>query len=176
MFNGPGSTTRPQTSKITATRLAEMVWCNIISVLTPEYLLPSQWFRSSLLLIYFLDGPYRCSHCTKVWHKTYWIYDGPLSRSARRRRDFCDGWTTLHNLYSVCVNNSLNRYGLGPAQKLSGSIVWTPIRNVTLQFRERRGAASPCYGNRAENTGLIYEQKPCDPVWFSRRRKSYPVV
>ena len=20
------------------------------------------------------------------------------------------------------------------------------------------------------------EQKPCDPVWFSRRRKSYPVV
>jgi len=31
---------------------------------------------------------------------------------------------------------------LVPAQKLSGSIVWTPIRYVTLQFRDRRGEAS----------------------------------
>ena len=62
-----------------------------------------------------------------------------------------------------------------PAQKLSGSIVWTPIRYVTLQFGDRRGAASPCYRNCAEITVLhMCEQKPY-PVWFSCWCKSYPV-
>ena len=60
-----------------------------------------------------------------------------------------------------------------PAQKLFG-IVWTSIRYVTLQFRDPRGAASPCYRNRAEITVLVCEQKPC-PLWFSRRRKGYPI-
>ena len=52
--------------------------------ITHEYLLPFQEFQSSLLLIYFRDGPNRCSHYTKVWHRTYPICDAPLSRSARR--------------------------------------------------------------------------------------------
>ena len=37
----------------------------------------------SLLLIHFRYGPNTCSHCTKVWHRTYPIC-APLSRSARR--------------------------------------------------------------------------------------------
>ena len=53
-----------------------------------------------------------------------------------------------------------------PAQKLSGSIVWTPIRYVTLQFRDRRGAASLHYRNRAEITVLyMCEQKPYPVVY-----------
>ena len=58
--------------------------------------------------------------------------------------------------------------------KLSG-IMWTPIRYVTLYFGDRRGAASLRYRNRAENTILMCEQKP-DPVRFSCRRKSYPLL
>ena len=41
-------------------------------------------FQSSVLPIYFRDGPNRCSRCTKVWHKTYPLCDAPLSRLARR--------------------------------------------------------------------------------------------
>ena len=53
-----------------------------------------------------------------------------------------------------------------PAQKLSVSIVGTPIRYVTLQFRDRSGAASPCYRNRAEITVLhMCEQKPYPVVY-----------
>ena len=46
-------------------------------------------------------------------------------------------------------------------EKLS-SIVWTPIRYVTLHIRDRRDlrAAPLRYRNRAEFTGLICEQKP----------------
>ena len=45
---------------------------------------------------------------------------------------------------------------------------------VTLHFRDRRGAASLRYRNRAEITVLMCKHKPY-PVWFSCRRKSYPV-
>ena len=49
------------------------------------------------------------------------------------------------------------------------------IRYVTIHFRDRRGAASPPYRNHyAEIMVLMCEQKP-HPVWFSCRRKSYPV-
>ena len=56
-------------------------------------------------------------------------------------------------------------------EKLS-SIVWTPIRYVTLHFRDQRGAASLRYRNSAAKTVLMRVQKPY-PVWFSCRRKSY---
>ena len=176
MFNDLGQHNSPTNIKKSWRRGWPRSFGAIILVLTPEYLLPSQLFRSSLLLFYFLNRPNRCSHCTKVWHKTYRIYGAPLSRSARRSFAHPSQKSRLHNLYLVCVNRSPTRYGLAPSQKLFGSIVWTPIRYVTLQFRDRRGAASPCHGNRAEITVLIYEQKPCDPVWFSRRRKSYQAV
>ena len=59
---------------------------NKIPVLTPEYLLPSQWVPVIfLLLIYFPYGPDSFSHYTKVWHRTYPICDAPLSKLSRRR-------------------------------------------------------------------------------------------
>ena len=62
-----------------------------------------------------------------------------------------------------------------PVQKLSG-IVYTPIRYVTLRFRDLSFAPlSLRYRNRAEITVVMCEQKP-HLVWFSRRRKSYPVL
>ena len=64
----------------------------------------------------------------------------------------------------LCVYRSPIRYGLVPAQKLSG-IVWTPIRYVTLHFRDRRGPVSLRYWNHPEITVLMCEQKPY-PVWF----------
>ena len=48
------------------------------------------------------------------------------------------------------------------------------IRYVTLQFRDRRNAASRRYRNRAVITVRMCEQKRY-PVWFLRRRKSYTV-
>ena len=62
-----------------------------------------------------------------------------------------------------------------PVQKLSG-IVYTPIRYVTLRLRDLSFAPlSLRYRNRAEITVVMCEQKPY-LVWFSRRRKSYPVL
>ena len=51
---------------------------------------------------------------------------------------------------------------------MQSGIVWPPIWYVTP------GAASLRYRNRAEIFVLICEQKPY-PLWFSIRRKSYPV-
>ena len=49
-----------------------------------------------------------------------------------------------------------------------------PIQYVTPHFRDRRGAASPRYRNRAKITILMCGQKQY-PVWFSCRRKSCPI-
>ena len=46
--------------------------------------------------------------------------------------------------------------------------VWTPIRYATLHLRDRVGAASLRYRNRAEITVLMWEQKPY-PVWTDGR-------
>ena len=46
--------------------------------------------------------------------------------------------------------------------------VWTPIRYVTLQFRDRVGASSLRYKTRAEITVLVREQK-LYPVWTDGR-------
>ena len=45
---------------------------------------------------------------------------------------------------------------------------------MTLHHRDRRGAASPCYRDRATTSVLMCKQKPY-PVWFSCRCKSYMV-
>ena len=50
--------------------------------------------------------------------------------------------------------------------------MWTPIRYVTLHFRDQRVAASLRHRNRAEITVLMCEQNPY-LVWFSCRLKSY---
>ena len=54
-------------------------------------------FQSSLLFIHFRYGPNIRSHCIIVWHRTYPIYDIPLSRSARRT------FTLLQNCAKILV-------------------------------------------------------------------------
>jgi len=49
------------------------------------------------------------------------------------------------------------------------------IRFATLHFQDRRGAASLRYRNRFEITVLICVNRKPYPVWFSCRRKSYPL-
>ena len=61
--------------------LAERVWSLYLSLVNIYFRLSE--FHSWLLLIYFRDGPNRCSHYTKLWHRTYPICDTSLSRSAR---------------------------------------------------------------------------------------------
>ena len=64
-------------------RLAERVWRtkSQSSLLNISFRLSG--FQSSLLLIHFRYSPNTCVHCTKVWHRTYPICDGPLPRSVR---------------------------------------------------------------------------------------------
>ena len=85
----------------------------------------------------------------------------PLQKQRRNHRSYV--WT-----------EALSGMVFVPAQKLSG-IIWTPLRYVTLHFRDRRSTASLCYRNLAEITVLMREQKPY-PVCFSCRRKSCPVL
>ena len=64
-------------------RLAERFWRTKFQSLLFIIYFRLTGFQASLLLTYFRDGPNGCSHCTKVWRKTYPICSAPLSRSAR---------------------------------------------------------------------------------------------
>ena len=100
---------------------------------------------------------------------TYPICDSSPQRSARR--SFAPLNILRRNHRPLYVGTeALPGMVFAPAQKLSGSIVWAPIRYVTLQFRDWRGTAS----SLAEITVLVCEQKPY-PVWLSCWCKSYPV-
>ena len=60
--NGPGRQ-KSYISNILLVRLSERVWCTkIFSLLFKSYLHLSG-FQYSFILIYFRDGPKRCSHC-----------------------------------------------------------------------------------------------------------------
>ena len=49
-----------------------------------------------------------------------------------------------------------------------------PLRYVTLHFRDRRGAASPRYRNRAEIIVLMFEQKPYIRYGFRACARAIP--
>ena len=51
---------------------------------TPSIFFQLSVFQTSLLLIYFRDGPSRSAHCIKVWGKTCSICDAAFSRLERR--------------------------------------------------------------------------------------------
>ena len=81
----PGTrTSRSHTSSIKLGRLAERDWCtkSQSSLLNVHHHLSG--FQASLLPINISCGPNTCSHCIKVWHRTYPICDAPLSRATRR--------------------------------------------------------------------------------------------
>ena len=82
--------------------LCSSVWprgglVNKISVLTPKYLLPSQWIPVLPAPTYSL--PLRSLipvHITpKAWHRTYPICTASISRSARR--SFAPSWKSRQN-------------------------------------------------------------------------------
>ena len=166
---------------------------NILATQKERRVIPTYCWPSLLLLIYFRDGPDSRSHCTKVWQKIYSICDAPLSRSAwhgfaasqyglilvaaqklsgvvwtpircvtlhfRDRRSFAPLQKSRRHNRSCLWTKSPSGRIFEVAQKLS-SIVWTPIRYVTLHFRDRRGAASLRHGNRAATTVLCANRSP----------------
>ena len=100
-------------------------------------------YSSLLVLSQFSDQPHRClSHI------------GTLSTHSSH--SFTTGaWNLLHLVYVHTIPDSFSwRH-----KKLSG-IVWTLIRYVTLNFRDRRDAASLRHRNRAATTFLECEQNP----------------
>lgn len=78
----------------------------------------SSGFQTSLLLIYFREGPSRCSQCTKVWQKTYPISVPPLSRS--ERRSFSPSKKSRRKLCSYVWTEFPSGMIFWQAQKLSG--------------------------------------------------------
>ena len=75
----------------------------LISVLSPEYLLPPLWVPV-LSPIYFRERPAKWSCYIQIWLKTYPICEGPFSRSAQRsfpssqesrRNHRCGVWTEV---------------------------------------------------------------------------------
>ena len=74
---------RSHAANIAPAWLADRFWCTKFQSLLFIIYFRLKGFQASLLLIYFRDGPNGCSHCTKVWCKTYPICDAPLSRLAQ---------------------------------------------------------------------------------------------
>ena len=91
---------------------------DLIPVLTPEYLLPSQWIPV-LPPIYSL--PLR-SECTKVWNRIYPTRDAPFLGSGRRSFAPSQKWRQNHRSY--VRTEVLSSMIFVRAQKQS-RIVWT---------------------------------------------------
>ena len=117
-----GGIIRLHTSNIVPAKLAERVWCPKFQSSLLNIYFRLSGFRPSLLLIYFRDGPNRCSHCTEVWHKTYPICDTPLSRSSWRR--FAPSQKSRRHKRSSVWTEALSGMIFLAAQTLSGA-VWT---------------------------------------------------
>ena len=112
-------------------QLTEGDLVNKTSVLTPKYLLPSQWIPVLRALTYSL--PLRSLipvHITpKGWHRTYTMCDVPISRSARP--SFAPSWKSLQNRCSCVWLEALFGIVFVPAQGLYGKI-WTYPYQLTF--------------------------------------------
>ena len=118
-------TSRPQTSNVVPERLAEGDLVNKISVLTPKYLLPSQWIPVLPAPTYSL--PLRSLipvHITpKAWHRTYPICTAPISRSARR--SFALSWKSRQNRCSHVWTEGLSGLVFAQVQRDLFGKIWT---------------------------------------------------
>ena len=115
----------------------------------PEYLLPSQWVPV-LAPTYLLPRRSEwCSHCTKVWHKTYPICDA-TSRSVisvrntkkpprSARRGFAPSQKSRRNHCSCVWTEALPGMTLVAAQKLS-SLVWTSLLHSRFRVVTQRSS------------------------------------
>ena len=75
--------------------------------------------------------------------------------------------STIHTQYQITFRADTESYPVL-------SVNTYPLCDSPLFSRDRRGAASLRYRNRAQITVFMCEQKPY-PEWFSCRRKIYPV-
>ena len=73
-----GGTSRSHTSNIVPAKLAERVWCTKFQSSLLDIYFRLSGFQPSILLIYFCDGPNRCSHCTKMAKNLFEIGAAPL--------------------------------------------------------------------------------------------------
>ena len=117
-----GSTSRSHISNILLARLAQRAWCTKFHSSLLNIYFRLSGYQTAFLLIYFRDGPKKCSHCTKVSHKTYPICDAPLSRSARRI--FAPSQKSRHCNNSCVWTEVLSEIVFVEGQKVSG-IMWT---------------------------------------------------
>ena len=92
-----GYTCRSHTLNIVVAWFAweRLIWCTKFQSSLLNIYFSLCEFQSILVLIYFHDGPSRCSHCTKVWRKTsliwhvmfhfwYWCCEASLQPCLRR--------------------------------------------------------------------------------------------
>ena len=130
-----GGTSRSHTSNIVPAKLAERVWCTKFQSSLLDIYFRLSGFQPSILLIYFCDGPNRCSHCTKIWQKTY-------SRSARRR--FAPSQKShRHNSFYVWTE-SLSGMIFVAAQKLAGTRCGHTLRRAVTANKCTQKAWCTC--------------------------------
>ena len=79
-------------------------------------------------------------------------------------------------IWSIIIDLNPVRFSPGPHDGTKIICDTKPIRNVTLHFRDRRGARNfvPLQKSRRNHPVLMCEQKPY-VVCFSCRRESYTV-
>ena len=129
-------TSRSHTSNIVPRRLAERVWWTKFQSPLPNICSRLSGFQSSLLLIYFRDGPNRCSlhqsmaqNLSDMWRSTF--RDRPALRSFAPSQK-----TRCHNRSCVWTD-ALSGMILAVAQNLSGIVQWR------IQGRGARGPPPP---------------------------------
>ena len=98
------------TSNIVPERLTKRVWSIKFQYSPLNIHFRPSGFQASFLFIYFRDGPNKCSHCTKVCHKTYTICDNSLSRSARH--SFAPSQRPYLIWFNFCCRAKSIRYGV----------------------------------------------------------------
>ena len=129
-------TSRSHTSNIVPRRLAERVWWTKFQSPLLNICSRLSGFQSSLLLIYFRDGPNRCSlhqsmaqNLSDMWRSTFEI-GRPCAASPRSRKTRC------HNRSCVWTED-LSGMILVVAQNLSSIVQWR------IQGRGPRGPPPP---------------------------------
>ena len=89
-------------------------------------------------------------HCTEVWHRTYPIYNAPLSRSARR------SLTPLHkshrNHRQYVWTEALSGIIFVPAQKLPGIVSVNMF--IALVYSWCASKLFSCWGRRNHNKNI----------------------
>ena len=145
---------------------------NWIPVLAPGYLLPSEWITILAPTFHFRNGPNTCSHCARLWHRTYPICDAPLWKSARRSlaRSQKSRWNHCSYVWTEALSG-IDCKTVGFFLKISQEIGKAWRKSLTRAKRASLGLTARVYLN-TQKYGLFCSLYL---VWFLCPRKSYPV-